>query len=255
MYCSNCGNKILGSDKFCSTCGFGLDRQRLNNDNNINNVSNKTNGLALASLIIGAASLMFVSFAPITLIAAIIGLILGIACKNKCTEKKVGIILNIIGIVLGFFITLIWILFFIGVASDIEDDIDDKVPVIDQNVFGVWDCTKETYGDFNEKYYIISLYLNKDLTFKWQNYNNELSDYYYGEYSYSVLSRRNNDYGYFLLQFIGMSHDKNDKPLGESFNKSYTLDIDFEEEEAVLKRVDSNEKYICSYKIGSVSGV
>ena len=53
MYCTNCGNKLNDTDKFCVNCGEKrtiVENINVNN-NNINKNNNGSNGLKIASII------------------------------------------------------------------------------------------------------------------------------------------------------------------------------------------------------------
>lgn len=69
-------------------------------------MENKNEGKALASLVLGIISLVFIffgTFAFIGMILAIIGLILGISAKKENPEDgkaKAGVVLSIIGLAL-----------------------------------------------------------------------------------------------------------------------------------------------------------
>lgn len=261
MYCTKCGNKVLGSAKFCSSCGNALsNNETFNNSQNVNsmipNETKENNRLALASLIIGAASLMFSSFAPITLISSIVGLILGIVSKNKSKEKTVGIILNIISIVIGIIIVIIWVIFFIAVGSEIEDAVEETEHTYEETVFGIWNCAENNYNDFHHTGYTITLHLNENGTFKWNGYNDELNNHIYGDFGYSVFNKKNfNNTISYNLYFQSDEYVKDGEMLKEIFNKRYTMIIDSEESVATLKSYDGSERYSCDYKIGSISEI
>ena len=126
MYCTNCGNKLNDTDKFCVNCGEKrtiVENINVNN-NNINNNNNGSNGLKIASIILGTisigGSLLFI-FAPFCFILSIIGLILGI-CALKKGKNVSGILLNSIGFVLSIIITIFIVLAFIFMFEHVDMD-------------------------------------------------------------------------------------------------------------------------------------
>ena len=121
MYCSNCGNRLMGYEKYCSNCGHIIDESNNNFNYNVNNNNNdnykSTEGSRNTSIILGGISLGGVIlgiFAPISLILSIIGLILAIK-SNKNSKNTIGIILNAISLFISFIITsfiilIIWLM-------------------------------------------------------------------------------------------------------------------------------------------------
>lgn len=89
MKCKYCNSDIEDGAKFCPSCGKSVDGPRINN------------GLAVASLVLGIISLIG-GFA--TIIIPIIGLVLGLSHKEKCSEKTLGVTLNAVGLVLGLLV-------------------------------------------------------------------------------------------------------------------------------------------------------
>ena len=104
MYCNKCGNKLMGSEKYCPNCGNRMD----NNVTEVREIKS-TESSRSASIILGGISLggVFMGiFAPIALILSIIGLVLAIK-SNKNVKNTVGIVLNAIGLFLSLIITTI----------------------------------------------------------------------------------------------------------------------------------------------------
>ena len=116
MYCTKCGNKLNNNDNFCNNCGEKrVELENVNVNNNVVNKNNSSNGMKIASIILGSisigGSLLFV-FAPFCFILSIIGLILGI-CALKKGKNVSGILLSSIGFVLSIIMSVIIVMFFI----------------------------------------------------------------------------------------------------------------------------------------------
>lgn len=115
-YCSNCGNKLMGNEKFCTVCGNVVENRSnaggvpVYRDGEIvgynpsysNEVRNSGDGYAIASFILALASPFF------SFIFAIISLILAHLAVKEGTNKKGFVIasriISIIDIVISILI-------------------------------------------------------------------------------------------------------------------------------------------------------
>ena len=133
MKCKYCNSEIKDGDKFCRNCGAPVEKVKKGRKSTkkveevkeevpvevvvpaepVKPVETESNGLAIASIVIGAISFFIGWF---LWILPGIGLVLGICCKKKCTERTTGIILNSIAL---FFVTIVVIitLIFLGIAG------------------------------------------------------------------------------------------------------------------------------------------
>ena len=111
FFCENCGNKIDNNNNFCVNCGNKINRV---NNNSINFKNEESNGLKIASIVLGSISIVGCIFFPISIILSIIGLILGIIATKK-GKNMLGIILNVIGLLLSMLIIFIIVLFMGGI--------------------------------------------------------------------------------------------------------------------------------------------
>ena len=126
MYCNNCGNRLMGNEKYCPNCG---SKTFENSNSNIDIVANEserksTEGYRSASIILGGLALggvFFGIFAPVSVILSIIGLILAIK-SNRNVKNTPGIVLNAIGLFLSVIITIAFILFIWFVFSVVDDN-------------------------------------------------------------------------------------------------------------------------------------
>lgn len=143
MHCRECGNKLMGSEKYCPNCGKIIDNSftevKMVNDGDVKSTENSRS----ASIILGGISLggvLLGIFAPISLILSLIGLVLAIK-SNRNIKNTVGIVLNAIGLFLSFIITCIIALiiyFMVNTSKGIFD-----------NLWDIYDNTyDEHYGDF-----------------------------------------------------------------------------------------------------------
>ena len=95
MYCGKCGEKIMPNDEFCPKCGHKVPgaKEAITEEN-------QNNGAKTASIILGIISLVgvfFIVLAPVSLILAIIGLILGIKA-NGIYNNTSGVIYFFVGL-------------------------------------------------------------------------------------------------------------------------------------------------------------
>ena len=125
MYCTKCGNKLNNNDNFCNNCGEKrVELENVNVNNNNVNKNNSSNGMKIASIILGSisivGSLMFI-FAPFCFILSIIGLILGI-CALKKGKNVSGILLSSIGFVLSIIMSVIIVLMFMFMFEHVDSD-------------------------------------------------------------------------------------------------------------------------------------
>lgn len=105
-----------------------MDDFENNNDQNLNN--NKSNGLAIAGMVVGIVSICF----PFYSIVAIVGLILSILGfnKSKQTNKNKGIaIAGIVCSIIGIIIGIIQIIIVIAAISLVTENADDVIRTIE----------------------------------------------------------------------------------------------------------------------------
>lgn len=157
MYCKNCNQIMKDSDIFCSKCGCKNDdvdttiivennlddfsSNTLNNttyntlnDNNSSNIvpannvndTNSTNGMAIASLVLGIVSIVFAYFFYLTIPSSIVGIVLATKSKkvSKTSMGTAGLVLSIIGLVLSVLVIALWIfiiLFSVSASSFLYD--------------------------------------------------------------------------------------------------------------------------------------
>lgn len=127
MYCSNCGEKIIENNTFCTSCG---NRYHIV-------VDKKDSGKKIASIVLGCIgtflALQFV-FAPISLILTIIGLIIGIIASKR-ENNTLGIIVNVIGLILSILCICVFMLIIIIFRYDgyNDDYYNDMYGVNEQN--------------------------------------------------------------------------------------------------------------------------
>ena len=128
MYCNNCGNKLMGSEKYCPNCGHVIQD---NVKDVYDNSTKSTEGSRSASIVLGGLSLggvFFGIFAPISLILSFIGLVLAIK-SNRNVKNTLGIVLNSVGLFLSFLITIFIILILniiVNTSSGIYDEYIDR---------------------------------------------------------------------------------------------------------------------------------
>ena len=132
MYCSNCGNKLMGSEKYCPNCGNNTEG---NTQEIISNEGSQSTGGKSSSIVLGILGIIgsiLVIFSPISFLLSLIGLIIGIK-TNKYLNNKVGIILNAIGLFLSLVSLIIFSLFIyllFNVSTYRDYDFWDNIPNI-----------------------------------------------------------------------------------------------------------------------------
>ena len=162
MFCTKCGDRLKSDAKFCTKCGAKIEQ-------------NKTNGYAIVSLVIGFISLFLCFTISVFVIPlAIIGLIFGLACKEKCSEKKAGIIMNVISIIIPIVILIVIILLlFFKVLT---------FPVVESNdytdIYGTWNCKVNNSNEYN---IVLSFGNSSDYTLNPYNNYNSIA---FGKYIY-----------------------------------------------------------------------
>ncbi len=160
MNCKNCGNKLAEGSKYCSVCGSKVTKALEEKAN----TTSSSKGQAIASLVIGIVSIFFGS---LFMALPILGLILGVTYKEKCSEKTAGIILNIIGLVFSILSLIATLFFSFFITSGVFENIIDKIDFneIHFNIEDNWD-EYSNYVDYN----------NLDLTENIEGIWRELSD-------------------------------------------------------------------------------
>ena len=171
MYCKKCGNKLKQTDNYCKKCGNKIREEN-------KNIVESKEGKELASLILGIVSLILsFSMSILAFPISVTGLILGLTCKNKSSEKTAGIILSIFSIVVEIITTMIIVavIFIIGIALSNEDYHESFKA---DNVNYVWNCKAD--GEFD---YSITLSLKENKNYVWAKYDDAINNAIYGTYS------------------------------------------------------------------------
>ncbi len=241
MYCVNCGNKLEKNDSFCNKCGKSVKSETTNT----NEVGKDR---ALASMIIGIISILVgVFFIPLP----IVGLILGLSYKGKCSEKTTGIVLNIISLVLSL-ITLIFSIIF-GFVFGIS--ILEKVFNDDEFSYKDFQETEinEQYNDSmwnkyesNREEEIIDY--NSDFKGKWKSYVGDDSYYTFNEtnfYYYEDMSDPERDYWEGTYSYSTNKEDLNNLVKNKKYVNKIIDEINLDEEFYIIelnptKIVDDN---------------
>ena len=171
MYCSNCGNKIKGDEKFCPYCGEGLKKEEINIETN-----NNTNSSNI-SLILGILACVFFWNILLSIPLAIASIVTGAAQKKKENKSQPGIILGIISIILSTVLVALLVIGAILITRDSIDWIEDKIEINEEleNTSIKGYSWKEEKGS--------TLYLNINDTFIWyENEENKEDNYTKGTY-------------------------------------------------------------------------
>lgn len=134
-FCTNCGNQLIDEAAFCPKCGV-----MANTNNNVNNNSNKTNGFAIAGLILSFFTTI------LGLVFSIIGLV-----KSKTTND--GKPLAIVGLVISIFKILITIIFLLVAIPSINNSIktakeksfENTIEIVEEYVEMQYDIYKIGY--------------------------------------------------------------------------------------------------------------
>ena len=218
MKCKFCNSDLKEEDKFCRNCGAPVEKVKKGRkkkeeekaevkEEPIQNVppvapvqKTESNGLAVASIVIGALSFVF---GWIIWILPVVGLILGICCKKKCTEKTVGIILNSIACFLVTIIVIMFILiglFVRTVVSNVSDS-DLNEHIFDENLYS--EILRDNEASLNWKTYrslrndAVGYNLDINGTFRILDVTSEGWNFNNGEfYWYKDVNNTANDYWY-----------------------------------------------------------
>ena len=263
MICKKCGNQVQDGAKFCNICGNNLTlieqspnvqvvpntNQNFNNyQNNSDMKSDNKNGLALASLIIGiVAVVLSIIFNVFVIPLAITGLVLGLVSKEKNTKKRLGIILNSVSIVIAILIIILVSLSILS-SPNFWDKLYDELDYSanDNYVSGTWNC-KVFDGSGPGEDYIVTMKLNKDLTFVWNKYGDEKNNHVYGNYTFEDENKINNsgDYRYFMLNLDGHEFVDEGVLQDQKYKSEYEMGINNVVGEAILINVVTYNMYYC----------
>lgn len=137
MNCSKCGAELEKDSKFCSYCGNEIPSkkgktkkeetveeakeevkvEKVEVKEKVENTNKVTDGKATASLVLGICS--FVVFC-LMLPLSIIGLILGIASKEKSGKRTAGIVINAIGLALSLICSIVMLIFGTAISATVK---------------------------------------------------------------------------------------------------------------------------------------
>lgn len=271
MICNRCGSYEQEGTRFCSRCGnclinptypnvnynnynnnYGGNYSGNYNNNYNNNGKQGPDGMAIASLIIGVATVLLSFIFNIFVIpVAIVGFILGIVSKAK-GMKIAGIILNILGAIIGITVLALYMIY--EYRDDLDYDYDhhyydssEKEPEKESNyVSGVWNC-KSFDGSGPGGEYIVTMKLNDDLTFTWNKYNDEKNNHVYGHYTYEDEHKQNQsgDYKYYMVDFDGDEFVNEGELQDQKYASQYEMGINEELGEAIVMNVKTYNMYYC----------
>ena len=112
MFCSNCGKKLKDNANFCDACGTEIIKSQKPNADYVQPIildeKPKNDGFAIASLVLGIASLLCCGA-----IASILSVIFGAISINKSRQlNKKSSGMAIAGLILGIFSIVMLIVFF-----------------------------------------------------------------------------------------------------------------------------------------------
>jgi hypothetical protein len=121
MYCNNCGAQNSDKNSFCSKCGNRLSQATsVPQQTQVTAVpARKTNGLAIATLVLGIAS-----FLPPFAICSIPAIILGAIALNQIKKEPAieGKGMALAGLICGSIVLFLWIcLIIFGIVVAITD--------------------------------------------------------------------------------------------------------------------------------------
>jgi ribosomal protein L40E len=107
MYCTNCGTQNPDDTNFCDKCGNNLSQKKIPLQAQISTVpARNTDGLAVAALVLGAAS-----FLPPFAICSVPAIILGAIALNRIKRDptREGKGMALAGLICGSVVLFIWI--------------------------------------------------------------------------------------------------------------------------------------------------
>ncbi len=134
MICKHCNSEVRKGANFCTVCGYKMEGNEASTTTSSTSVEGK--GLAVASIVLGVLSIVTGFF---IIIFPIIGLILGLCQKDKCTEKKIGVILNSIALAISVLVIVVISVAIVGFSKLWDsDELFDRIKTefVDEKVYG-----------------------------------------------------------------------------------------------------------------------
>jgi uncharacterized membrane protein YvbJ len=113
MYCPKCGEQTPEGSNFCQKCGAALTTQPASLDQSLSVLeTERTSGLAVASLVLGIVSF---GFNPLAVLAIIFGAVAMSQTRKNPNLRGRG--MAVAGLVLGIVVTAVWIIIIIWLGS------------------------------------------------------------------------------------------------------------------------------------------
>lgn len=232
MYCKNCGKLLSQGASYCTYCGSKVQeemnsitqnsviqnnqKETFSNVNelnsNANQSSHQTNNLYQQENFSQQQNVINNQNAGNN--------------NTKKSKWKIMILLSI-GVVV---LLLVFVLKFIG-----------SNPIV-----GTWNC--KSYSSDDNKY-VLTLKLEKNKNFKWNNYNDEKNNYSTGKYEFKRLNKNNDENVYYSIKLSSDKFVYNGVLQSGTRNSEYEMAIIKNSDEALLINANSYNMYYC-YKNG-----
>ena len=111
MFCIKCGRALPDNTRFCAYCGTDLS-SIVNNRFVPLNIQEPVKGLAIASMVLGIVSIVFIS-----IVISILAIVFGVVAKNrgnKSPKATAGIVCGIV--VIAIFVLRLIFAYWIGLS-------------------------------------------------------------------------------------------------------------------------------------------
>ncbi len=254
MYCTNCGNKINDSEKYCPYCGEPvLKEESIKKETSTNNSN--------ISTILGILSCVFFMVPLVSIPLAIISIVTGINQKKKSNKFVVGILLGIISIILTVVIVSLTVWAFVYAIDNINDTKDNDYQIDD-----IIDNFNDFYKKQTEKFDIKGyswladdnsiLYLNSDNTYTWYEKEEISDDNYYKGHFKTYQGEQAIQYIASTLKEFGVTEEEQRRLFQNEF---YDIDdyylIILTCETAKIEGTEKNDVAVESYYYGFYSKI
>jgi Transcription initiation factor TFIIIB, Brf1 subunit/Transcription initiation factor TFIIB len=231
MKCQYCGSTMNEGDIYCSNCGNNLTiGNNYNYQNQYQYPNTNQNNLGQGGY----------NYPPIIQKKSPVAIILVVICGMFFTFIIGSIVLSVY--IFNNFETTNYEPDDYYVDEDENEDVD--IYSLVDNVTGTWNCT----GSSSSTEYIVTLKLNKDLTFIWNKYNDEENNHVYGEFELDDLHKTNNsgEYAYYSIKLNGNEFVKDNILQNETYKSELEMGVNIlDKSTAVIMNAYTIDIYYC----------